>query len=89
MPVQPETEEANSNTGPQIEQSNWDSVAGDEVEADETFENGDFRYEEDGESSEEDDDNPFQESDEALPEDGEEDAIADSNARSGAGMEMR
>lgn len=69
--------------GPAVTSADWDAVAGEETDADQAFENGDFRYEDGAETPEEDDDNPFGKSDEALPDDREERAISRDNAKSG------
>lgn len=62
---------------PEMEQTDWDSIASGTVSAEVVPDDGDIRYPEadTAESPEEDDDNPYQESDEALPDDGEEEAI--------------
>lgn len=59
---------------PQLEQQDWDAVVNGDLSPDSMPENGDFRYDEEGEDEvvDEDDDNPFQGSDEALPDDEEE-----------------
>ncbi len=81
MPASTRTDEQTDN--PHIESADRDAVSAGETDAEQVFENGDFRYEEGAEAPEEDDDNPFGESDEALPDDREERAISRDNARSG------
>ena len=64
---------------PGLASTDWDAIAESDVAADQAFQNGDIRYDEDeadGELPEEDDDNPYQESDEALPDDAAERAMA-------------
>lgn len=82
----PEAESADQETplGPTIEKQDWDALEGGEPEPVSVPENGDFRYAESdefsGELPEENDDNPYQESDAALPDDSEEQAIAQNPA---------
>ena len=65
-----------NDSGPALEERDWEAVGGDEVSPEEIAENGDFRYDGDeDELPEEDDDNAYQESDEALPDDAEERAL--------------
>lgn len=70
--------------GPALEQQDWDDLAGVEKPVSRP-DNGDLRYpsggiRKSGRLPGENDDNPYQGSDEALPEDVEEDALADDEA---------
>ncbi len=70
--------------GPALEQQDWDDLAGADKPVSRP-ENGDLRYSAgerrtSGDLSGENDDNPYQRSDEALPDDPEEEAIAERDA---------
>lgn len=84
-PEKPETDQPETDqeapVGPNLEQQDWETLEGGELEPVSVPENGDLRYaekddENSGELPEENDDNPYQESDAALPDDSEEQAIA-------------
>lgn len=67
--------------GPALEQQDWDDLAGVDKPISRP-DNGDLRYPAGGHRSSgrlpgENDDNPYQHSDEALPDDGEEEALAE------------
>lgn len=71
--------------GPALEEQDWEAIESGALTPDSIPENGDLRYdvERSGEAPEEDDDNPYQNSDEALPEDGEEAALARDPSKEG------
>lgn len=81
----PQPEDATREEGPGLEEQDWDAIESGAITPDSLPASGDPRRdaEPDGELPGEDEDNPYQNSDEALPDDGEERAIARDPSREG------